>query len=194
MKIFTKSIICSMLSILPSLSQAETPLVLAAEAGKLAIVKSLVESGGNVNEVDTDSTWETTPLLAAASNGHTMVVEYLLSKGADTKVVSAAGASALRKAVQGGHAKVVEVLLKAKVDPENDTDSSLRSPLIWALFSSRDGNKEDYVKIINLLHDAGAMCRKYFLSPFDDSEIAVTKSISEYDPAVQEAYKKACPD
>jgi ankyrin repeat protein len=194
MKNYTSLLIGSMIFSMPIVSNAATPLVSAAESGKLEVVQSLINGGGNINEIDSDSVWEKTPLIAAASHGHSEVVDFLLTKGADTKIVDAAGASALRKAVQGGHVTVVELLLNAKADPENDTDEYLRSPLVWALISAESENKDNFAKIIALLHKAGAKCKKTIKSPFDDSDMPISKSVSKADPVIQAAYKKACPD
>lgn len=194
MKNYTSLLISSIIFCMPIVSNATTPLVSAAKSGKLEVVQSLIIGGRNINEIDSDSVFEKTPLIAAAGNGHSEVVKFLLAKGADTKIVDGAGASALRLAVEGGHVAVVELLLNAKVDPENDTDDYFRSPLVWALIKSTSKNKEDYARIIALLHKAGAKCRKSFKSPFDGSDRPIKKLVYKADPVVQAEYKKACPN
>jgi len=65
----------------------------AARQGALAAARSLVEHGAAVNlKSPADGT---TPLLMATLNGHFDLAAYLLTRGADPNIVSAAGAAPL---------------------------------------------------------------------------------------------------
>lgn len=92
----------------------------AARAGRLDLVKSLLESG-----VEPDSrggnAW--TPLMAAAGWGHTAVVRELLRVGADVNWSIPNGYTALIFAVRSGHVEVADLLLEAGADITARTES-----------------------------------------------------------------------
>lgn len=66
----------------------ETPLMTAAQSGKLDIVELLVQKGADVNAVAAMVGWS--PLSEAAYSGHYDIVNYLIGKGADVKVQASA--------------------------------------------------------------------------------------------------------
>lgn len=104
-------------------------LIREADGGNLEEVKSIVAGGADVN-------WQLqytglTPLMAAASNGKTEVVRFLLDKGADPAVKDANGKTALDRAKMFGASDVVKLLggydktlngpgNKPPVDPKNN--------------------------------------------------------------------------
>lgn len=172
---------------------AATPLERAAASGDLARVKVLLGEGAEIDNVDPDSTWEKTPLFAAAEAGREKVVRYLLARGAKIDKTNAAGATPLRKAVINGHLAVVEALLEAGADPESDTDSYGRSPLVWAILSARGNRAAEYVAIARALRGAGARCPQTFTHPVNDSVqdlAAVAKTMS---PQMAAAFPQICP-
>lgn len=67
-------------------------LLNASRDGKLATVKRLVESGANINCINSD---RETPLIKASQRCHLDVIRYLLDSGADPKVASSIGNTAL---------------------------------------------------------------------------------------------------
>ncbi len=86
-----------------------TPLILAAEAGNLDIVKVLVERGARIGDVhvyypESGAQWEGTALDVAVMHGHADVVGYLLDKGAT------ATDDLLLNACMNGHLDVVKLL------------------------------------------------------------------------------------
>ena len=90
---------------------------LAAQKGRLGFIKIILKKHPDLlNHTDE---FNQTPLLWAASGGHTEVVDYLLSLGADLNNATDRpdepddGKTALHWAVDGGHSTVVESLLKA---------------------------------------------------------------------------------
>src|SRR6266850_8141703 len=67
-----------------------TPLIAAAEAGRLDIVQLLLQSGAQVNATD-KSKARNTPLIIASAAGQTEIVKLLLAKGADKNARDAKG-------------------------------------------------------------------------------------------------------
>uniref|UniRef100_A0A7S0WJH8 Uncharacterized protein n=1 Tax=Pyramimonas obovata TaxID=1411642 RepID=A0A7S0WJH8_9CHLO len=96
-----------------------TPLHLAAERGELEMVRSLLEAKppAEVDAVDAVGDKDT-PLMRAAGNGHTEVVELMVQHGAAVDLEDWEGSTALIKAALSGSAANVRLLLEwgAKVD------------------------------------------------------------------------------
>lgn len=89
-------------------------LDMAAEKGFLEIVKMLVqEFNAYIYQDDTGFS----PLVSAAKNGHTDIVKFLLSVGANAgdDLESGFAQNALRKAVKFNHFEIVRALLNAGV-------------------------------------------------------------------------------
>jgi hypothetical protein len=87
--------------------EQQTPLMSAASAGHLRVVKHLLAHEANVNLCDQKGV---TSLMHAAFNGHVKVVRCLLAARADVTAKDRAGQNALFLAFSGGHWNVVEVL------------------------------------------------------------------------------------
>ena len=71
----------------------------------------------------TKSTW--TALLTACENGHLDIVKYLHEHGGDLEICDGGGYSCLMAAVSKRHNKVVDYLLKQKVDITQSTKYGL---------------------------------------------------------------------
>jgi hypothetical protein len=80
----------------------------AAATGDLATVKSFLEAGVPVNVRDEQN--GATPLHGAAVNGQILMIEYLLSKGADVNALNAYGDSPVQNAVSMNHPDAVKLL------------------------------------------------------------------------------------
>ncbi len=91
---------------------AEATLTEAAGAGSVTLVAGLLEDGANP---DGPADAETTPLYAAALEGHARVAEVLIAAGADA-AKEAHDWSPLAAAVRYAHDDVVRALLDAGVD------------------------------------------------------------------------------
>jgi len=92
----------------------ETPLIEAASAGHLDVVKLLVERGADVNLKG--EAWYT-PLHCAAYYGHLDVAKFLLEHGADITPFKAQGHNtALHSAASGGHIEMAKLFVARGVD------------------------------------------------------------------------------
>ena len=93
--------------------QGDSPLMLAALKGQLALVRLLVERNADVNKPG----W--TPLHYAATGGHTEVIEYLLAQHAYIDAESPNQSTPLMMAAMYGGFDAVRLLLDAGADPTN---------------------------------------------------------------------------
>jgi ankyrin repeat protein len=119
----------------------QSPATLAAEYGRLGILKKILERGASIEGTEC---WSGTPLLEAAGQGHVEVVRYLLSKGATPNPSVKSRRTPLLAAIEDPlffHAKqegsketlkIVLLLLDAGADP-NASDQLERTPLILAV-------------------------------------------------------------
>ena len=89
-------------------------LLVSCEEGDLAKVQVILQSGEvGVNSADEG---EISGLQVAAANGHTEVVEVLVSRGANTDHQTCSGWTALQQAAYHGHCSVATILLQAGSD------------------------------------------------------------------------------
>lgn len=91
----------------------ETALICAIKAGRMSVVKLLVERGADVNR-EVMFTLKQTPLQKAAEVGKLEIIKYLLDCGADVNAAAAvtSGATALQFAAISGNINVVAELLR----------------------------------------------------------------------------------
>lgn len=115
----------------------------AANFDKFGVVEVLVEEMGvDVNE----GLYESGPLCAAASNGHTKIVRYLLDRNARLDV-SDPVCNPLFGAIYGGHTEVVRILLDAGIDPDiRYSGTSMEN--MDALAFAREWGKKDIEKLL----------------------------------------------
>lgn len=102
-----------------------THLCTAASAGDLEGVKSLVNSGADINKGDYDYR---TPLHLAAAEGRLEVAEFLISRGADVNVVDRFGNTPLIDAQRGGHKAVIKLLQEKGGIADKDLWRSRNAP------------------------------------------------------------------
>ncbi|XP_066994986.2 uncharacterized protein [Anabrus simplex] len=105
----------------------------------------LQNSTANLNVSTNDGS---TPLILAASKGHTDTIVALINLGADVNISRVDGASALHLAAENGHHHTVKYLIKYGANV-NKGDNEGSSPLILAA-------KSGYTKIIFTLLQNGA--------------------------------------
>lgn len=90
----------------------ETPLMMAALKGHLALARRLLARGADVNKTG----W--TPLHYAATGGHVPVIELLLEAHAYIDAESPNGTTPLMMAAQYGSPESLKALLDAGADPK----------------------------------------------------------------------------
>jgi len=106
------------------------------EAARLAILRLIVERGGNIS--DTMGTFKCTPLHTAVNMPNITALEYLLDHGADPEA-SAQGFRPLHLAVLWGNVEMVKILIAHKADVNAAQVPAVDPPLHLAVFS---GNME----------------------------------------------------
>lgn len=115
----------------------ESPLMLAALKGQLAICRQLIARGADVNKPG----W--TPLHYAASSGNPQLVQLMLEHFAYVDAESPNGSTPLMMAAMYGSSEAVKVLLDSGADP------TLKNALgLGALEFALKGEHPDAVKYI----------------------------------------------
>jgi ankyrin repeat protein len=134
-------------------SKSTTPLMRAADAGRLRVATFLLDHGADINiprggAADNSSEgW--TALHHAAFAGNRAMVELLLSRGADVSARDLQGQTPLHIAADKGFQAVTEVLLANKADVNVTDKNAGNAPLHLAAKNGRE-------KIIQMLLAAGA--------------------------------------
>ena len=127
--------------------EGKTPLLAAAEAGRLPVVELLLENGADVNA--RDKKFGATPLVWAAARNHAGVVKALLARGADPAAKGQkTGASALLSAALKGDRDITKMLLEKGANA-NDKDLEGRTAL---MFAAQNG----HLTTVQLLLEKGA--------------------------------------
>jgi ankyrin repeat protein len=121
------------------------PLIEAAREGNVSEVTRLLDSGADVNAVDSEG-WS--PLIAASWAGHLKVVRILLERGADVHARDGAGETALMAAATKGRVEIVKALLEKGANA-NAKDKDGTTPLMRAAWKG-------YLDVVKLLLDKGA--------------------------------------
>jgi len=142
-------------------------LVVAAALGKFEEVKATVASGADLSAQrrrgapeSPDDTWPadsahirgdllSDAMYAAARNGHTEVVEYLLDHGAATDAKGVFGATGLHWAAINGHRKTVDLLLARGASLTIRDERFNATPEGWA----KEGG---HMEIARALHARGS--------------------------------------
>jgi serine/threonine-protein phosphatase 6 regulatory ankyrin repeat subunit B len=117
----------------------QTPLIAAAGAGRAGVVSLLIDAGAQVDQVDVH---KLTPLMHACHYGHLDVVLLLLNRGASPDP-RPGKLSALTLAAEGGHDRVVSLLVARGADI-NYADKTGTTALIGAV----KGAKTSTVKLL----------------------------------------------
>jgi len=124
-------------------------LMNAAENGTLAVLEALISHAPDDSTyVDGPSDAGFTALIVSAAHGHTEVVEFLISKGADVDFMHQEAVTALMYAAAGGHVATAKSLIDAGA-VVNKLHSNLGSALLEAATA---GSAE----AMELLIDSGA--------------------------------------
>ncbi len=117
----------------PYFEGPDTPILyFAARAGKVTVMRTLIEHGANVCSVGYEGE---TPLHEAARGVSCAMVELLLESGAEVKAQNNWGETPLHVAAYCGTAAVVRVLLDGGSEIEAKAFSKERTPLHIAAYS-----------------------------------------------------------
>lgn len=127
-----------------------TPLYIASQNNKLAVLNILLASGANPESVYQHGV---TPIYVAAMNGNVDIVLALLNKGVDVDAACSQGSTPLYVAAQYGWLAVVDVLLDHGANV-NAFYKQIFTPLYIASFYGCAG-------VVNRLLKAGAMIESY---------------------------------
>lgn len=128
-------------------SKGNSPLLIASTSGEEATVKLLLGYEGVI--IDHRNTLRVTPLIEAASHGHSEIVRLLLDVGADVNAQTIYGNSPLSLAAEFGQDEAVAEILKQKNLNVSPAQTDGKTPLHWAALKG-------YSKIVRLLLDHGA--------------------------------------
>lgn len=101
-----------------------TPLMEAASAGHVEIVKLLISHHADVNA---QSSTGNTPLMYACAAGHLEVVKELLAAGANIEDHNENGHTPLMEAASAGHVAVARV-----------SESTQHTPILLLIFATYD--------------------------------------------------------
>lgn len=127
-----------------------TALMLATRANHIQAAKLLIENGADVNAKDRI---DDSPYLYAGARGHLDILKMTLLHGADITSVNRYGGTALIPAAERGHVEAVEILILAGVRVDHVNNLGWTALLEAVILG--DGT-QDYLKIVNLLLQAGA--------------------------------------
>ncbi|KAK9744180.1 Ankyrin repeats (3 copies) [Popillia japonica] len=123
-----------------------TPLMEAASAGHLDIVRLLVAHGADVNA---QSTSGNTPLMYGCAGGHQEVVKFLLENGANVEDHNENGHTPLMEAASAGHVGLAKILLEHGAGINTHSNEFKESALTLACYKG-------HLDMVRFLLEAGA--------------------------------------
>ncbi|XP_046567579.1 uncharacterized protein LOC124275923 [Haliotis rubra] len=103
----------------------------ASKDGDLETVK-LILSAGHVDINTRGGDYSATPVMAAAWNRHSDVVEFLVGRGADVSLVDRDGDNVLHYACMGGDLETVKLIVSLNVVDINARNNNGRTAVGWA--------------------------------------------------------------
>ena len=163
----------------PAAGASDAPLVEAARAGDVEVVRALLDGGADANAPAVDGAtalhwavhrddaetvdlllaagadsmaanrYGVTPLSLACTNGNAPIVGRLLDAGADPNAALPGGETTLMTAARTGAAEAVELLLASGADVDVREETRGQTALMWAA-------AQGHAAVIDLLLDAGA--------------------------------------
>jgi uncharacterized protein len=129
-------------------AQGESPLMLAAIKGELALAEVLIKNGADVNKTG----W--TPLHYAASNAHLPVIRLLLENHAYIDAESPNNTTPLMMASMYGNAAAVQLLIDEGADPMLKNGQGLTAQQ-FALKANRPDSADLILKAIRSKQSPG---------------------------------------
>lgn len=98
----------------------KSELFTASETGNISAFRNALNSGFNINEVDEDGT---TPLMIACKFGHTALVKFIISKGAEINLSNNNGTTAFKIAKLSNKIELLDLFKEyAKNDIDNESE------------------------------------------------------------------------
>ncbi len=128
--------------------QDESPLMMAALKGHLALAKRIIERGGDVNKTG----W--TPLHYAATGGHVEMIKLLLEEHAYIDAESPNGSTPLMMAAMYGTPEAAKLLMEEGADATIKNERGL-SAIDFALQANRKDVAEAIAKTVRAKEPAG---------------------------------------
>ncbi|XP_071482918.1 ankyrin repeat and KH domain-containing protein mask-like, partial [Diadema antillarum] len=108
-----------------------TPLMEAASAGHVDLVKLLLEYGADTNA---QSSAGNTPLMYACNGGHEEIVKLLLDQGANIEDHNENGHTPLMEAASSGHVNIAKILLEKGAGINTHSNEFKESALTLACY------------------------------------------------------------
>jgi uncharacterized protein len=125
-------------------------LIRAAKANDPALVKKLIEAGGNVNAKDDI---QDSAFLYAGAEGFNEVLKLTIEAGADVKSTNRYGGTALIPAGEHGHVETIKILIAAGV-PVDHVNNLGWTAMQEAILLNNGGPRQQ--EAVRLLLEAGA--------------------------------------
>ena len=122
----------------------QSPLWLAASAGRLSILHKLFETG--IVDLNFRGPGGSTPLWEASDHGHLDVVEWLLSKNADPNIPDEFGITPLAKAVMEGRESVAEAIRKHQATLTDEASSSTIEVASRTFYPRHSNGRQGFIK------------------------------------------------
>ena len=142
----------TLISVISTRDDGYSALMKAVRHGRKNIVRSLLQSGADVNA---SSMYGRTALIEAVIHGHTEIVGLLLQAGADVNARHGVGGwTALVKAVHHDNLAIMELLIQAGADVNARYAVSGWTALMWA---SSKGNTEMVELLLQAEADVNGM-------------------------------------
>ncbi|XP_055679921.1 ankyrin repeat and KH domain-containing protein mask isoform X9 [Lutzomyia longipalpis] len=127
-----------------------TPLMEAASAGHVDIIKLLISHGADVNaQSSTVTPIGNTPLMYACAGGHVAAVQELLANGANVEDHNENGHTPLMEAASAGHVEVAKILLDHGAGINTHSNEFKESALTLACYKG-------HLDMVRFLLEAGA--------------------------------------
>lgn len=141
-------------------------------------LKTAVQAGEDINEINPFDDEQRTPLLRALSYGWDSVyiemANYLIEQGAELDYQDKKGFTALHYAAKGGHLETVRMLLErgANIALFPDETQSYKGETALSAACDSTGNDDKNLEVVKLLLEKGASTKKNplaFQSPLTDA-------------------------
>ena len=116
-----------------SANNGQPLLIVAARAGHIPVVETLLKGGARVDAVDPEGY---SALMRAAEKGDVEIADILLRRNASVRGQNRQGQTALMIASGRGYAEIVRLLLEKKAEP-NSRDFTGRTALSYARQNNR---------------------------------------------------------